>query len=85
MKKDSSLVISYMDLAVKECAEKNMQLASQKEKITNLTNLSKKYNKESIHREQNNNGSLNTIYNHDYYNQEQVSQTSIVPKQIQLN
>ena len=49
MKKDLSLITSYMDLAVKECAEKNMQLASQKEKISNLTNLAKKYNKESIY------------------------------------
>lgn len=49
MRNDLSLVISYMDLAIKESAKKNMQLASQKEKITNLSNLAKKYNKESIH------------------------------------
>lgn len=85
MKKYSSLVIAYLDLAINECAGKNMQLTSQKEKITNLTNLAKKYNKESIHLEQNNNDRLNTMSNYDYYKQEQISQTSTAFKQIQLN
>jgi len=48
MTTDLSLIISYMDLAVKECAEKNMQLAEDKDKIINLTKLAKKYNSEAI-------------------------------------
>lgn len=48
MKNDLSTIISYMDLAVNQCTEKNAQLALEKEKVTNLTNLAKKYNQESI-------------------------------------
>ncbi len=48
MKKDTDLIVSAMDLTIKECTEKKMSLASQKEKITRITDLAKKYNQESI-------------------------------------
>jgi len=48
MSNDLSLITSYMDLAVSQCTQKNTHLVTQKEEITNLTSLAKKYNQESI-------------------------------------
>ena len=48
MKKDTDLIIATMDLTINECAEKRLRLTSQKEKITKVTDVAKKYNQESI-------------------------------------
>lgn len=48
MKKDTDLIISAMNLTINECTENRSSLASQKEKITKVTDMAKKYNQESI-------------------------------------
>ena len=51
MQNDLALIISYVDVGVKECAEQNMQLASTQEDIASLTANAKKFNNESINLE----------------------------------